>query len=196
MPETQAKKNPLEEYLKLNPNAYQDYQSIQEWFKQNSGVGTIVHDMIMWHRGLINSLLKPFRTLFEELLKKPGNLTDKKEYSEVKKKFLEIAKESFKKDDKGKEMWHDDKVANYLTWAATFLACAEGDFEMFKQEQEKSYKLSILILMKYTCLLMMVINKNTRDDAGISDVFRKQTEATAKWVDIIHPASIQAIWGL
>ena len=196
MPDTQCKTNPLEEYLKQNPTAYQNWTNIQEWLKQSPVLSNTVRNMTIWHRGLINNLLKPFRNLFEELLKRPSSFTDKKQFIEVKKKFIEAAKESIKYDDKARKAGGDDEVTKYLFWATTFLACAEGDFEMFKQEREKSYNLAVMILMKYTCSLLTVINNNIREEAGISEVFRKQTEVLVKWIEKVHPASIQAVWGL
>lgn len=177
----------LEEFLKQDPNAYQNFQAIKEAFRATPELEKTVHDMTTWHTGLIeNQLTKYTKKMLAIFLKNPGNYTSK-EYNEAKKKFIEISKASFKKDDGLRTEIGDAQLSNWLFWTAAFLAGANVDLAMYKQEEKNSYNIGIAFLLKYVSALLVVINNNNRDDTAISTVFQSQTEALMQWVEKIPP---------
>jgi hypothetical protein len=187
-----AQGNPkFDEYLKKNPELEKSYKVVKESFQKDPTTETMTNDLINWHKGLINSdLAGPVKKLIEAWVKDPANYGTSKEYGKAEKTFNKIVAESFKKDDKFKKQLGSDDYAKWLFNTGAFLASVSNSFTIYEQEQARSYRVESIIILHYTWALMNIVNTDTRDEAKVSDTFKKFTEKLLKWVDGI-PADLR-----
>jgi hypothetical protein len=181
----------FKEYLKKNPDLESSQKIIDESFQKDPELGTMTNDLVTWHKSLINKELdEPIKKLIEAWVNDPTNYTTSKEYAKAEKIFIQIVKDSFKKDDSFKKKLGSDDLTKWIFNAGAFLAGVQNSFTKYDQEQDKSYRVESIIILHYTAELMNIINDNTREEAQISESFKKYTASLIKWIGAI-PADLR-----
>jgi hypothetical protein len=188
----------MQEFFQRYPDIGKTYnENILPSFNRSSNLAETVRGMITWHNGTIDSLVaKPVKRLLEETLRSPAGMADKKEFKEAAAKFREAMKKSHEKDDGFRKQLKDDNLSGWVFFAGEFLTSMRADMTKMKEEQKKSKDLYLVVLHRYCSSLFNAVRNNTKDEAGVNNLFLSTTEPLVKWVQMMKPASIEAIWGL
>ncbi len=188
----------MQEFFQKYPDIGKTYnENILASFNRSPNLAETVRGMITWHNGMIDSLVaKPVKRFLEETLKSPAGMADKKEFKEAAAKFREAIKKSHEKDDGFRKQLKDDSLSEWVFFAGEFLTSMRADMTKMKEEQKKSKDLYLIVLHRYCSSLFNAARNSIRDETGVNDLFLKTTEPLVKWLQMIKPASIEAIWGL